>query len=153
MNKFNNKWISKRNDLGLQKLTSLLAMLLGTSDWVVCCPSWIFVFYIRKRKHASRAEVIGIARIIAIDNVYTTPSVESALTLWIMCCFYWDSRIILWNEEKPPFEPRTSCVLRAEDEYCNHTRSKGPVSPRYTSYFLWLMYWFSGFLSLKSKAK
>ena len=32
------------------------------------------------------------------------------------------------------------CVLRTEDEYCNHTRSKGPLSPRCTPYFVWLMY-------------
>ena len=27
-------------------------------------------------------------------------------------------------------------LLRTEDEYCKHTRSKGLLSPRYTPYFL-----------------
>ena len=45
------------------------------------------------------------------------------------------------------------CVLRTEDEYCKHTRSNGPLSPRCTPYFLSLMYWLSAFLNLKCKAK
>ena len=43
---------------------------------------------------------------------------------------YWGRKVVL-------FGPRVKFAVRVEDECCNDTRSKSPLSRWYTWYFLW----------------